>query len=1219
LLFLFSTSFLLPGGISFLSSPLHAQSEEKWIEEVSNPRLLGKKLLEEGLYEQAREMLEQAEHRYPGDPDVRKNLSEVYARLAEQRFERGQYLEAEYFAEQSLKRNPRNPELWVLLGRARLNLNNNEGALSALSEGAKLKAQGIDGYLVEAYGRVAIEAILKGDLNRALASLREAEKRGPRELLVFYGYGRYYLARKEYDRAVTYLEEVTSVERFRAPSLYYLSEAYYALKAWQKALLYAESAVTYPDFRTESLRMKAEIQYRWGEELYRNQQYEDVLPHLHNALELYPDWYEARTLLVRTYLALDDGEKAKEILAPLYRTKSALPEVRRLMASAELTIGNKLVKSGKITEGIEAYRRSLESDPGFGAVWMPLGIAHERLKQYEEAVSAYRQSIAFGLNLLEANERAMRILMDKLHRPLSALDHAEAVLKIEPQHKEARQRIIEITRNEGLRAFQGKDYSLAKRLFLRHRELKQDSPEVNSALAEIYISEAGFRLALPLVEWLMEYDPRSPRYLDQGYRVFLGIAGEAESRKNYVEAEEFLTRALKIRPEESRVRLRLGVAKLHLKKFQEAVDFLHQVERESPELKPEALPPLALALVGLAGEVMMENPTRAVSLTEEAMQKNPRELSAYPVAASAYTLVKNYPRAIEVLEFYLKEVPQDAGEWQRLLSLYRTYIPILADRKEDEKTIAYAQRLKRYAPDDPLALYYEGMAWIHLGRFETAEPLLHRVREIPPYSAPAQLALARGYVQRGEILRATTYYRGSLTHDPHLTPITEVTEVFRKAGSSLEKEGRVTEAVELYRYLHSLIPEDPRANYDYGRTLLKLSRFAESEPYLRKAWELNGKDPDYLAEYARALLALNNPLKASELLIPFLKGNPAYATRLEPLLLESITRAIPEAIVRADWDRTLALSEEGLLREKKNPFFLWAKGKALRNLNKPESALPPLESAYSLSPSDPAIIQELAGLLRDLGYLAIRESAWEKGEGYFSRSLTLETHRSAYEGLVLCARGKGDPEKAYTWLKKLETLGRLEEPWLSYKMDALRELGERERKRKDYPTAISYFQEYQAISPKGWEPLYLLGRTYLEADDPERAVSSLEELEERSYPQNLSPSPRELLREGYRRAIERRLGQRDPDLKVRRKLIQSALSRFPNDPEFLLFQAQLMEEENDPKGSARTLLKILKIQPDHPSALSKLHRLLREKPPLREELDLPPGFPPPPTDAGGNP
>lgn len=1201
---LFLTIVLL--SISFLGLPdsLYSQAEKRWLEEVSNPKTLGEELLKEGLFEQAREMLEQAELRYPGDPDVRRYLSETYFRLAEDRFSRGSYLEAEYFAEESLKRQPRRPLLWLLLGRIRLNLKNPRGSLDALSEAARQKAPGVDPYLVESHGLVALEAIQRGDLAQAEISLTEARKRGPNEALVMYGYGRYYFARSEYDRAVSYFEASLGSERFLASSLYFLGRSYAALKRWERALEFQERAVTYPDFHSDSLRLRAEIQYGWGKELYQKQAYSEVPAHLHDALSLLPDWYEARTLLARTYLILGEGEKAKSVLEPLYATRSAIPEVRNLMAEAEITIGRSLVEVGKLKEAVEAFQRALIVEPNYGAAWMPLGRTYESLKLYEKAVDAYRRSIAFGLETLEANERAMRILMDKIHRPLEAWDHAEAVLKILPSHSEAQTRIIKITHTEGMKAFRNKDYTLAKRLFLRHRQLKEDTQEVNSSLAEIYIQENAFRLALPLVEGLLQVNKEDDLYRNQGYRVFVGIATEAEANEDYREAEEFLSRALKIQPQEHSLWFRIAVAKLKLEKYSESVEIFHRLEDEVPSLREKLKPYLALALVGYARTVMAKNPTQAVTLSEEAIQKNPAELSAYPVAASAYVLIANYPRAIEVLEIYLKEVPRDIEEWQHLLTYYRSYITLLAQEKQEQKLITYAERLRRYAPDDPLALFHEGMAYIRLGQFERAEPLLHKVREIRPYAAHAQLELARGYAKKKEFLRATTYYRGARRFDPFLTPVTEEVEIFRKAAAIMEKQHNLTEANQLYAYIVPLVPEDPQANYDYGRTLRSLAKQGDAHPYLKKAHELKPLDLAYASEYARNLLDLGQARAGTKILLELARNNPT-SFPLGDLLLVSLVAAVYESLSVKEWEDTIHFSDEGIARDRTNPFFHWAKGKSLQALMRLEEAERSYESAFELAPTNPVILREFAALKRALGDRYRKDQLWTQAETAYTRSLTLEENREAYEGLVLIAMGKGEEKQAYYWLKGLEKWGKLTSPWILYKGEVLRSLGARALELKNYPEAISYFQEYHKDFPSEWEPRYYLGLVLLRSGDPVAALSILRGIETWKPPHPLVPTPRDLLHETLRQILIE--DRSDPPDRNRGELIEEALDLFPEDPDFWVVRARIWEKQGKWKKAAQALDRALNLDPHHKEARVFLEEILAEHAELRSELTLPPG------------
>jgi len=188
-----------------LTAPFGQPYSREWLKTIEDLKGVGLALLKEGRYLQARELLELAEGRYPGDPSVREGLSQVYARLGEEAFFRGQTYEASYFWEESLKRNSYQTKVRIQLARAYLLLNRPHDVLQVLTG---ISGNGDLSYLRgKAYLVIALSAMGGNDLRASREALDLAKKWIPDSPDLFYGLGRYYHLQKNCKQAIPYLQK----------------------------------------------------------------------------------------------------------------------------------------------------------------------------------------------------------------------------------------------------------------------------------------------------------------------------------------------------------------------------------------------------------------------------------------------------------------------------------------------------------------------------------------------------------------------------------------------------------------------------------------------------------------------------------------------------------------------------------------------------------------------------------------------------------------------------------------------------------------------------------------------------------------------------------------------------------------------------------------------------------------------------------------------------
>jgi tetratricopeptide (TPR) repeat protein len=116
---------------------------------------------------------------------------------------------------------------------------------------------------------------------------------------------------------------------------------------------------------------------------------EEAERHARDALELEPDFREARNTLGVTLIHLRRHAEAIETLRPLtqdilYRT----PE------NAWGNIGWAYLEQGALSEAVDALTRSVAAEPDFCVGHYRLGLAEERLGHKERAIAAFTQALS---------------------------------------------------------------------------------------------------------------------------------------------------------------------------------------------------------------------------------------------------------------------------------------------------------------------------------------------------------------------------------------------------------------------------------------------------------------------------------------------------------------------------------------------------------------------------------------------------------------------------------------------------------------------------------------------------------------------------------------------------------------------------------------------------------------------------------------------------------
>ena len=244
-----------------------------------------------------------------------------------------------------------------------------------------------------------------------------------------------------------------------------------------------------------------------------------------------------------------------------------------------------------------------------------------------------------------------------------------------------------------------------------------------------------------------------------------------------------------------------------------------------------------------------------------------------------------------------------------------------ADAIEKMDFAAALDPLRKYIsqrPDEAYPHFQLGYAYASLKRSDEAKQEFSRAIALDPKMAAAYQNLGLLLID-GDPAAAAEAFRYAAELQPtdgHLRFL---------AGYSLERAGKVSDAVEQYGAALAISPKDYEAQFAMGRALLRSDEAAGAEEHFRAALEVKADAAAKLG-LANALLAQKKYAPANDEFAEYLKSNPtdksAHFQRAEALLnLDRLDEALAELDsggANSAWPAdALKMRGEILMRQKK--------------------------------------------------------------------------------------------------------------------------------------------------------------------------------------------------------------------------------------------------------------------------------------------------------------
>ncbi len=305
-----------------------------------------------------------------------------------------------------------------------------------------------------------------------------------------------------------------------------LIDYYDQSELWNDALEAAEAgADQYP--------FSSSIKLKWADLLIGNRSFHDALKVLMEVELLDPNELDLYILKTDVYLALEQPEKALDLLkkvkdmfvgeariellyelTDVYEDYEAFDEVwncLRMILEQDPRQDEALYKicfwtdfTGKNEESIQLHQRIIDEEPYSEVAWFNLGAAYQGLKLYEKAIDAYKYVVAID-DKFEFAYRNMGEAYIRLKKYKEAIDVLERCLEV--SHPE------DIIYEAIGTCYEKLKQNAQARLYYRKAiHLDASLHKVHYKIAYNYMIEKKWELAQRVLETCLKYDRFNPDY-----------------------------------------------------------------------------------------------------------------------------------------------------------------------------------------------------------------------------------------------------------------------------------------------------------------------------------------------------------------------------------------------------------------------------------------------------------------------------------------------------------------------------------------------------------------------------------------------------------------------------------------------------------------------------------------------------------------------------------
>lgn len=500
---------------------------------------------------------------------------------------------------------------------------------------------------------------------------------------------------------------------------------------------------------------------------------------------------------------------------------------------------------------IKEANEFLRSRPGDIEILHHLSKSYLILKNYKGAALALQKILHLSPDDLKSRHLLAKVLSWLKDYPAS-ITHYKRLISSSPRDLELRKEYLDIL-------YWSKCYNDYIREADSYLKLRPDDLKVRRTLAEVLSLTGEYDEASKIYSWLLMKDLENIG-LWRSYLLNLGkIEDKSEflrlapdflkihldevislllidayiSAGQYKEAEEWLRRLIKLKPDDPELRRRLAGILANMKRYDEEASILRELIQSNPT---DLSLRFAYARALFNAKRFLDSKEELTSiLVQKKTHLEARLLNAH------IDLLRGHLKGAE--EGYKAVLSENPEEMEAILGLIDTF----SKMGEEDKALSLAkEKLSQYPKDLGLRTRYAILLG-NKGRFREADQIIQDILSLNPGSLEARLSQVELMTLTQRYYQAKDEYERIIKEYPHeLRASLGLGRVLRW----LKEYGKVES---LYKDLINLRPYDLDLRFEYAGFLVQTKRDVEAEREFKKIIDI---DPEYLParfEYARFL------------------------------------------------------------------------------------------------------------------------------------------------------------------------------------------------------------------------------------------------------------------------------------------------------------------------------------------------------------------------------
>jgi len=475
----------------------------------------------------------------------------------------------------------------------------------------------------------------QGDLNRAIALMKEAVARDQGAIFLMTELANLYLQHNDYEAALTVTQEIITGHPTHVPSMVTVGSIHAALNHDVEAIEAYKKALAL-DPGSEHIHLLL------GSAYVKRKEWDKAITLYQNLIQDNPTSFAGHFYLGAVYNAQKQYHHAEAALLKCLELKpgdeQALFELINVYETAK-----------EHTKVIDTYKKVLSSNPESIKASIGLGRFYLMIGKTEEAHRVLQALKMQGRsNPLVLEQIALMYLDQKRYQ--EAADMLQGLLE-----NDLNKPNLHYFLGIALDGLQKTDEAIASFEKVPHTSTYHQSAMVQ--LSFLYQEKGASEKALHMMHLVLEKAPNEPE-------LYLVLGALYEEMKAYDKAIEMLKKGLDVSPDEIRIHFRLGVV------HDKAGDREKCIEKMRAVIEAEPTHAEALNYLGYTYAEVGANLDEAEDLIKRAMAQKPQDGYITDSLGWVYFKKGRYKEAIKFLEEAAKLVPDDATILEHLGDAY---------------------------------------------------------------------------------------------------------------------------------------------------------------------------------------------------------------------------------------------------------------------------------------------------------------------------------------------------------------------------------------------------------------------------------------------------------------------------------------------------------------------------------------------------------------------